>query len=116
MNTITDICDWNAIRGNTEYYPVLEGGMLDEELDEFLDAYNNNDIVEQADALADIIFVAVGALYKLTGADETKVLDILHAVTEANNLKPKDRVDGKIIKGADYKEPQPKIAEILGCK
>jgi predicted HAD superfamily Cof-like phosphohydrolase len=111
---IQEICDWNAVRGNTEYHPVLEGAMLDEELDEFLDAYNLNDKVEQADALADIIFVAVGALYKLTGCNEEKVEDILLAVTAANSLKPKEKVNGKIIKGDNYIEPQPLIKEILG--
>ena len=113
-NIIQEICDWNYIRGNTEFHPVLEGAMLDEELDEFLDAYNNNDKVEMADALADIIFVAVGSLYKLTGCNEEKVEDILLAVTAANNLKPKDKVKGKVVKGDKFIEPQPLIKEILG--
>lgn len=76
---------------------------------DFLDEWR----VHQADALADIIFVAVGSLFKLTGSKE-KVNSILQAVINANEKKGKDVDDnGKIIKPEDFVPPEDVIRLIL---
>jgi len=69
--------------------------------------------VNQADALADTIFVAVGSLYKLTGS-RAKVQKILQAVVTANNQKGSEKDEnGKIIKPASFVPPEEKIHDIL---
>ena len=111
VSIIREICDWNEVRDNLTYNKELEEAMLREELIEYLEA---EDIVDEADALADIMFVCAGSLYKLTGGDSQKVEDILLAVTAANNLKPtKKDSDGKIVKGDKYVKPEPMIKKIL---
>jgi len=117
MNTdiLLEIMQWNEDRENLGYSCVREGAMLQEELDELGDAYRNGTIVDEADAYADIIFVAVGSLFKLCGGDSQKVHDILMIVTAANNLKTQAKdVDGKIIKPEGFARPEGMIAEILG--
>lgn len=106
---INDICVWNYVRGNTEYKKDLEDFMLREEMYEYIDA---DTPVDEADALADIIFVAIGSLYKLTGSEE-KVKAILFAVIMANNKKGVTKVDGKITKPADFEGPEKMIEKIL---
>jgi len=110
-NLINDICVWNYVRGNTEYKGDLEYSMLAEELEEY---GVSRDLPNTAKELADIIFVAVGSLYKLTGANHTKVGEILQLVVDANQAKGiKKNIDGKVQKGKDYVNPEDDIAKIL---
>ncbi len=107
--------EWNEERDNLSYSCVREGAMLQEEVEELGEAYRNGTIVDEADAYADIIFVAVGSLYKLCGGDKAKVEDILMVVTAANNLKTQAKdSDGKIVKPEGFAKPEGMIAEILG--
>ena len=111
---LVEIMNWNEDRGNTEYSCVREGSMIEEELHELGDAYRNGTEVDEADALADIIFVAVGSLYKLCKGDQQKVLDILMVVTAANNLKTQAKdSDGKIVKPEGFVGPEGMIEAIL---
>ena len=111
MNIIQDICEWNEVRENYSFNKALEYNMLDEELQEFIKAVER---VDDADALADLIFVAVGSLWKLAGCDTQKVEDILLAVTAANNLKSATKnEDGKITKPKDFVGPEKMIERIL---
>ncbi len=110
-NLINDICVWNYVRGNTEYKGDLEYSMLAEELEEY---GVSRDLPNTAKELADIIFVAVGSLYKLTGANHIKVGEILQLVVDANQAKGiKKNIDGKVQKGKDYVNPEDDIAKIL---
>lgn len=69
--------------------------------------------VNRADALGDIIFVAVGSLYKLVG-DADKVEDILNAIIAANNTKSKEKnADGKITKPKDFVGPEGIIRRVI---
>ena len=89
--------------------------MLREEVDELEDAVADIDIVEYADAIADIIYVALGAAVE-AGID---IEPVIEEVIDSNNSKidwerglPWARHDnGKIAKDHHY-EP-PRIAEIL---
>ena len=113
VDFIEEVGNWNIVRDNLRYSPSLEYSMLDEELNEYMEAGITGDVVGQADALADILVVAAGGLVKLCKGNIDKVQDILLAVTAANNLKPEEKVDGKIIKGDKYIAPEPMIKEIL---
>ncbi len=108
---IQDICTWNYVRSNTRYDSDLEYSMLAEELEEFAVSRN---VTNTAKELADIIFVAVGSLYKLTGNNPQKVEDIIELVIKANHAKgtTKDR-DGKVVKGKKYVNPECTIGEVL---
>ena len=107
--------DWNEERDNLGYSCIREGSMIQEEVEELGDAYRNGTLVDEADALADIIFVAVGSLFKLCKGDRQKVQDIMMVVTAANNLKTQAKdSDGKIVKPEGFAKPEGMIAEILG--
>lgn len=111
MNIVQEVYDWNKERGLLEdrIDVSLEYSMIKEELLELLIADNRVDV---ADALADIIFVALGSLSKLT-KDEQKVHDIMMVVCAANNLKGRDTVGGKITKPEGFSGPEGMIKEIL---
>lgn len=74
---------------------------------------NLNTRVNEADALADLIFVATGSLYKLANGNEDAVRMILSYVIEANEAKGSATSDGKIIKPEGFVGPEDKIRGIL---
>lgn len=87
--------------------------MQDEELVELWDALKDDDLVAIADALADIVYVAYGTA--LTYGIDLDV--VLRAVHQSNLTKlgvdgrPLKELDGKVIKGPNYRPPA--IAEAL---
>jgi len=112
-NLVEDIYQWNNERGliNKRFDLDLEYDMLKEELIELLVA---EDKVEVADALGDIIFVALGSLIKLTKSEQ-KVNDIMLAITAANNQKQQEVSGiGKILKPDNFIGPEEMIGRILG--
>ena len=114
---VQEVQDWNAVRDNLRYTSSLEYAMLDEELEEFMEAAITGDKVGEADALADILVVATGALFKLCEGDPYKFDDIMLAVTAANNTKSSEKNEqGKITKPADFVGPESMIEGILGDK
>lgn len=106
---IEDIAVWNYARGNTEYKRGLEYRMISEELEEFLQSDSEQN---EAKEIADIIFVAIGTLYKMTGTKE-KAEAVLEAVIDANFAKGSKKIDGKIVKGKAYASPEKKIRSII---
>ncbi len=114
LDFIEEVANWNEVRNNTAYVSSLEYAMLDEELEEFMEAGITGDKVGQADALADILVVAAGGLYKLCGGNVGKVHDVLLAVTAANNTKSSEKNEyGKITKPDNFVGPEDMIREIL---
>lgn len=61
---IKDICHWNAERHDRESNEELTNKLLTEEANEYSEAVYPVDEVEQADALGDIFYVAIGGLWK----------------------------------------------------
>ena len=111
---VEEVQDWNEERDNLNYKPALEFAMLDEEVEEYMEASLADDLVGQADALADILVVATGSLYKLVGGDKYKFDDVMLAVTAANNCKSYIKNEqGKIIKNAGFVGPEIMIQGIL---
>lgn len=111
---VEEVQDWNEERDNLAYNTGLELAMLDEEVEEYMVAALEDDAVGQADALADILIVATGSLYKLVGGDKYKFDDIMLAVTAANNNKSYlKNGQGKIIKNVGFVGPELVIKGIL---
>jgi predicted HAD superfamily Cof-like phosphohydrolase len=111
-DVIQNIYEWNKDKGLVDktFDLDLEYEMLKEELIELIIA---QDKVEVADALGDIIFVAIGSLSKLT-KDEQKVRDIMDAICAANDQK-KQEVNGmgKILKPENFVGPEDVIKRVL---
>lgn len=107
---IEDIATWNYVRDNIVFDEELEYDMLWEELKEFADAKTN---VDEVDALADIIFVAIGSLYKKVGSVE-KAEAVMRAVIEANFRKgTKKNEAGKIQKPTNFVGPEAELQKII---
>ena len=109
-----------------EKYPIvlpskvwqLRGNLLEEELEEYGEACNNEDLVEIADALADQMYILIGTI-QAHGLQD-KIEEIFDEVHRSNmsklneDGKPIYRADGKVLKGINYSPPN--IALILKPK
>ena len=114
LDFVTEVSEWNITRENLRYSPSLEYSMLDEELNEYMEAGITDDTVGQADARGDIAVVAIGGLIKLCDGDVGKVQDILLTITAANNTKSSTKNDaGKITKPENFVGPEGMIEDIL---
>lgn len=82
-------------------------GLIREEVEELEEAYANGDLVEMADAWADLVYVVYGAAMT-HGVD---LDDVLSEVQRSNmsklgaDGKPIYREDGKVMKGPAFTEP-----------
>jgi len=112
MNTRLDVAtfmragDQNVETNNAGFYPGrlsqadLYMDLVTEEFNELSEAVNKKDIVETADACADLIWVVEGLMYSL-GIDPQTVWD---EVAKSNHSKT---VEGKLIKREDGKVLKP---------
>lgn len=92
----------------------LRQGLIDEEVEELREANLNRDIVEVADALADIIYVACGTAL-VYGIDLEAVFEEVHRSNMAKlgpDGQPIYRGDGKVLKPEGWTPPA--IARALG--
>ena len=89
--------------------------LMEEENLEYLEAAKNNDIVEIADALGDILYILCGTI--LAHGLQHKIVEVFNEIQRSNmskldiNGKPVIREDGKILKGPNYFKPN--IKDIL---
>ena len=83
--------------------------LLKEEVEEFENAHKNRDKVEMADALADIIYIAVGTA-NIMNIPLDKVWDEVQRSNmdkvDPTTGKVKKREDGKVLKPDGWKGPQ----------
>jgi predicted HAD superfamily Cof-like phosphohydrolase len=83
--------------------------LIKEEVQELQDAVDQDDKVEQLDALIDILVVTVGAIHSL-GADGegawNEVMATNFAKIDAETGKVRKREDGKILKPEGWKTPE----------
>jgi len=111
---------WDNPRGHINYQ--LELDMLEEELNEAKEAYRdfmNNPIdnidfeTEFLDAMVDLVYVAIGTMHKL-GLTPQEIDKAIHIVCDANEAKAgaKD-ANGKVKKGDNFPEPQPRLKKLL---
>ena len=90
--------------------------LIQEEVDELATAFINQDIVEIADALTDILYVTYGAGHAF-GLDLDECFEEVHQSNMSKlgiDGKPIYREDGKVLKGRGYKPPQ--LARIIQSK
>mgnify|MGYP002414128021 CR=1 FL=1 len=85
----------------------LRVDLIQEELDELKEAFDNEDVIEVADALTDLLYVIYGAGHAY-GLDLDKCFEEVHASNMSKlgaDGKPIHREDGKVLKGPDFFQP-----------
>ena len=87
----------------------LRFNLMKEENEEYLEAVQNNDLVEIADALGDMLYILCGTI--LEHGLQHKIEAVFDEIQRSNmskldeNGKPIYREDGKVMKGANYFKP-----------
>lgn len=115
MNFYSCVKDFQtAFRLNQSTKPLLPNEeerklrikLLREEFEEYLEGEENNDLVEIADALADLIYIACGTAVSY-GIPLDVVFDEVHRSNMAKlvNGKPIYREDGKVLKPEGWTPP-----------
>jgi len=98
-------CDQEPSEANYKMYLDL----IREETDELEEAIQDNDKVEQLDALVDILVVTMGAV-RAAGWDGQgawkEVMDTNFAKIDPDTGKVRKREDGKVLKPEGWKAPQ----------
>jgi predicted HAD superfamily Cof-like phosphohydrolase len=94
---------------------LLRFNLMDEENREYLEAAMDNDLVEVADALGDMLYILCGTI--LEHGMQYKIEEVFEEIQRSNmsklgaDGKPIYREDGKVLKGPNYFKPD--IAAIL---
>ncbi|RNL82783.1 hypothetical protein ED312_16690 [Sinomicrobium pectinilyticum] len=93
----------------------LRYNLMAEENEEYLEAAKNNDLVEVADALGDMLYILCGTI--LEHGMQHKIEEVFEEIQRSNmsklgqNGKPIYREDGKVMKGPNYFKPD--ITKVL---
>jgi predicted HAD superfamily Cof-like phosphohydrolase len=94
---------------------LLRFNLMKEENEEYLEAANDGDLVEVADALGDMLYILCGTIIEHGMQD--KIEEVFNEIQRSNmsklgaDGKPIFREDGKVLKGPSYFKPN--IKEIL---
>ncbi|WP_299136543.1 nucleoside triphosphate pyrophosphohydrolase family protein [uncultured Tenacibaculum sp.] len=94
---------------------LLRYNLMKEENEEYLEAAENNDLVEVADALGDMLYILCGTIIEHGMQD--KIEEVFNEIQRSNmsklgeDGKPIYREDGKVLKGPNYFKPN--IEQIL---
>ncbi|MDC1202359.1 nucleoside triphosphate pyrophosphohydrolase family protein [Salibacteraceae bacterium] len=94
---------------------LLRYKLMREENEEYLEAAQNGDLVEIADALGDMLYILCGTI--LTHGMHDKIAEVFREIQRSNmskldkDGKPIYREDGKVLKSDQYFKPN--IADIL---
>jgi len=87
----------------------LRFSLMSEENEEYLEAANNDDIIEVADALGDMLYILCGTIIEHGMQDIIE--DVFDEIQRSNMSKlgedgePIYREDGKVLKGPHYFKP-----------
>ena len=87
----------------------LRFNLMDEENREYLEAAQENNLVEVADALGDMLYILCGTI--LEHGMQYKIEEVFEEIQKSNmsklgpDGKPIYREDGKVLKGPDYFKP-----------
>lgn len=88
---------------------LLRFNLMDEENKEYLEAAANNDLIEVADALGDMLYILCGTI--LEHGMQYKIEEVFEEIQRSNmsklgaDGKPIYREDGKVLKGPNYFKP-----------
>ncbi|MEH6514305.1 nucleoside triphosphate pyrophosphohydrolase family protein [Maribacter arcticus] len=99
----------NMIADLGEAKNTLRFNLMDEENKEYLEAAQNNDLVEVADALGDMLYILCGTI--LEHGMQYKIEEVFNEIQRSNmsklgeDGKPIYREDGKVLKGPNYFKP-----------
>lgn len=114
----------NAFKIENKYQPtadipdqvkLLRYKLMREENEEYLEAAQNGDLVEIADALGDMLYILCGTI--LSHGLQSKITEVFEEIQRSNmskldkNGEPIYREDGKVLKSDQYFKPN--IASIL---
>ena len=94
---------------------LLRFNLMDEENKEYMEAAENSDLVEVADALGDMLYILCGTI--LEHGMQYKIEEVFEEIQRSNmsklggDGKPIYREDGKVLKGPNYFKPN--IEDIL---
>ena len=94
---------------------TLRFNLMKEENQEYLEAANNNDLVQVADALGDMLYILCGTI--IEHGMQYKIEEVFDEIQRSNMSKLGDdglsiyREDGKVLKSPNYFKPN--IASIL---
>ena len=103
---------------NNEESPIAKVGdkvidlrfeLMREENEEYLEAAKNNDLIEVADALGDMLYILCGTI--LSHGMQHKITEVFEEIQKSNmsklgaDGKPIYREDGKVMKGPNYFKP-----------
>ncbi len=94
---------------------LLRFNLMKEENEEYFEATNNNDLVEVADALGDMLYILAGTI--IEHGMQHKIVEVFDEIQRSNmsklgeDGKPIYREDGKVLKGPNYFKPD--IQKIL---
>ncbi|MBT7655529.1 MAG: nucleoside triphosphate pyrophosphohydrolase family protein [Flavobacteriales bacterium] len=92
-----------------EAIKTLRYELMKEENEEYKEAVDNNDMVEVADALGDMLYILCGTI--ITHGMQHKISEVFEEIQRSNmsklgeDGKPIYREDGKVLKGPNYSEP-----------
>lgn len=87
----------------------LRFSLMTEENEEYLEAANNDDVIEVADALGDMLYILCGTIIEHGMQDIIE--DVFDEIQRSNMSKlgedgePIYREDGKVLKGPNYFKP-----------
>ncbi|AXO79995.1 hypothetical protein DZC78_06200 [Olleya aquimaris] len=87
----------------------LRHELMSEENAEYLQAAENNDLVEVADALGDMLYILCGTI--IEHGMQHKIEEVFNEIQKSNmsklgeNGEPIYREDGKVLKGPNYFKP-----------
>lgn len=99
----------NPIASVGEAKNLLRYNLMKEENEEYLQAVQENDLVEIADALGDMLYILCGTIIEHGLQD--KIEAVFDEIQRSNmskldeNGEPIYREDGKVIKGPNYFKP-----------
>ena len=88
---------------------LLRFNLMKEENEEYFEAANNNDLVEVADALGDMLYILAGTI--IEHGMQYKIAEVFDEIQRSNmsklgeDGKPIYREDGKVLKGPNYFKP-----------
>lgn len=99
---------------------TLRFNLMKEENEEYLEAAQNNDLTEVADALGDMLYILCGTI--IEHGLQHKIEEVFDEIQRSNmskldnNGEPIYREDGKVMKGPNYSKPDfSKILEIIAA-
>jgi len=87
----------------------LRYNLMKEENEEYYEAAKNNDLIEVADALGDMLYILCGTI--IEHGMQHKIEEVFNEIQRSNmsklgkDGKPIYREDGKVLKGPNYFKP-----------